>query len=209
MAQKSGMVHLISNPVKESRSDFPQHQSDDRGKTTAFFVRECRKRYQIKNKADTYDLLQKLGKGRNGGFFTTDIVAVNASGNCTERKGKRENPQRIGSSFFHKEILGAGSGSEIDESGKCQCDSEGKEHGTSHEAGGQGDIAAAVFFRYQLGYGGLDAGGIEGIADSVNRKDKLIDTQIFRTQRIRETNSIIEPEDTGNQSGNGKEDGSF
>ena len=84
-------------------------------------------------------------------------------------------------SAAHKEILGAGSGSEIDESGKCQCDSEGKEHGTSHEAGGQGDIAAAVFFRYQLGYGGLDAGGIEGIADSVNRKDKLIDAQIFRT----------------------------
>ena len=67
----------------------------------------------------------------------------------------------------------------------------------------------AVFLSYQLGNGGLDAGSVEGIADSVNRKYKLINTQIFRTQGICKTDTVIKPEDTGNQSGNGKEDGSF
>ena len=86
MTKKLVSMHPVGDTVKEVGSNFSQYQTDHSRKTPAFFVGKGRQGYQIKNKTDTDDLFQKLGKGRNGGFFTSDIISVDAGSDGTKRK---------------------------------------------------------------------------------------------------------------------------
>ena len=49
----------------------------------------------------------------------------------------------------------------------------------------------------------LYTGGVQGIADAVNREDKLIDAKHFRTDGVGKINAVKESKNSGEQTGNG------
>ena len=68
---------------------------------------------------------------------------------------------------------------------------------------------SAVCFGNQFGDGGLDAGCVKGMTDAVNGKNKLIQTELFCSERIGKIDTINKADDSGNQAGGSQDKSAF